>query len=269
LVWLYDPILGKGINDTGAKGIIICEAPGCVLGFQWIASLRYMIELSEIPLPIGVISFYEFEELYEEAFNTTTCTITGLGANEWVIMEGAFIIVTQVIFGILYSICIIYSVYLLVDLWKSEMLKFNIASVCIILELIGGALRMAWLFDNPLTFKYAIVNAIMFSLHIPCSIITGVLMIFFWQDATNFKSKKVEQFLSRKFFYAAIVFIVLIVLFELAIDIFYGTFPGGQTNNLVWFVIIDSYSVVWGLMAIFYFIYCSKALYTIKKNWKK
>jgi len=170
----------------------------------------------------------------------------------------------QVIFGFLYSICILYSIYLLFDLWTVQLLKFNVACVCVSLELIGGILRLSWLIDNPLTFKYEIGDAVVFSLHLPCSIICGILMIFFWQDATHTSSKE-QQFLSKKYFYGAIVFSILIVLFELAIDLFYALYPGGQTNNLIWLVVVNSYSTIFGLLAIFYFVYCSKALHTIKK----
>jgi len=127
----------------------------------------------------------------------------------------------------------------------------------------GNIIRIAWVLDNPLTFLYQPSDASVVTLHYPFAVVCGILMVFFWQTTAS-KSTKIHPFLSTNFLYGGISLSALIALAELGLLIFYSVVPGGDTNNLVWFVQINSYCVIFSLLSLLYCFVCAKALLQIR-----
>jgi len=236
---------------------------GATLGFQWEANTKFGIDTSQIVLPIASIGPDDFDAIYSLVVNQTKCSIYGVAPNEWVHLEGPLLTATSIIFTILFLICIIYAFYLLFDFWRNSHLEINIATSCIVLEIIGNILRIALVLDNPLTLKYGLGDVVIVTLHLPFSIVCGLLMVFFWQDALH-KSIKIHQFLAKKFLYVAVVLSVIVIIIEVSVDIYKSVYPGGDANILLWIIMFDIYTVLFAILAILYCFTCIKALIQLK-----
>jgi hypothetical protein len=143
-------------------------------------------------------------------------------------------------------------------IYSERKLSFTVGFICLCLEWICNALRFIQTIINPNRNKYGLLGAgIINSIPICFSLITLVIIIFFWLDLTA------DPFYHGKFLgvmkIPAIILMLLIVVFEISVNVVRVAFPvysfGADVQIL-------TYLIIHSLLVIFSFV----ASYRILKN---
>jgi hypothetical protein len=130
----------------------------------------------------------------------------------------------QVIFNVVHSFMsfavMLIGVYRLIQWWTpKDAVWWSIGPVCIILEIIGGAIRMAYTLIDPIwTFRLLPDGAsVLLTLNLPFTFSSGILLSFFWAETLNANKVSASPFISD-YKRSAIGLCVLLFIAEIITD---------------------------------------------------
>eukprot|EP01125_Pyxidicula_operculata_P005746 TRINITY_DN200_c0_g1_i11.p3 TRINITY_DN200_c0_g1~~TRINITY_DN200_c0_g1_i11.p3 ORF type:complete len:356 (+),score=62.74 TRINITY_DN200_c0_g1_i11:4786-5853(+) len=240
----------------GALGLII--PPTLAVPGSEIHYVKYY-NYYEPRMPVATMSSDQHSQLKNtfQDLNVTVAnaTIVSLDPNEWTaVVSGPSEIFFNSFFGVACSICICLSGFTIYQFISTNTLQFNVATVCILIEIAGNIIRIPAVVYNPFGLRGYAADEVLLTLHLPFSLITSILMIFFWQDLLNISfSDKVPKFLSDKYFIPAVVICILILSLEVILDIIRTQVYISDIKTTTYFL-AGLYTILFLILSIFYFI---------------
>jgi len=214
------------------------------------------------PLPLG----YMHREVHDYILSSggvANFTFLNWDPNPWEpINSGPFYTAFCVFLPLLFSINLIFASYRIgIWIYTEEKFPLTVGFICLCLEWICNALRFIQTILNPNRNKFGLPGAnVINSIPICFSLICLVIIVFFWLDLTA------DPFYHGKLLgvmkIPAIIFIVIIILFEISTDVVRAVFPiysFGADVQILTYLIFHSLLV----------IFCFCASYRILQNAKR
>jgi len=201
------------LAQKGCVGVITCYKLLNIPGFLIIGSVG-----ANFALPVGMVP-YDVYPYFNSVGERTNITFINWDPNPWeIVEEGPFYMaITGIIFGLfffnfVFSACLIGKwIYVL------KKIDLNIGFISLLLECVCSIIRMIEMVLSPLRGNFQLPSLdILFTFPACLTVITSILIIFFWLDLTS------DPFYHGKFLGTmrkpAFVFIFVLSLYEISMD---------------------------------------------------
>jgi Na+-transporting methylmalonyl-CoA/oxaloacetate decarboxylase gamma subunit len=235
------------LKNRGALGIVTCMVQERKLyGYYSYGNFKDRVQLTA-----GFINKHSYN-YYKQHGPIMNATFISWDHNPWDIVFGneGFIAYSIILF-LLFMINVIYAIYKIIK-WRLTRGEFILAVglICLFLELLVNIIRAIQAFVSPAYNRYSLPsNDITITSALCLTLITGILVIFFWFDiALNPFYHKSGKCLGTMRI-PTIIIISLLLLLELILD----TTRSFMKYDVV-YIVVGIYLVLYVGLAFFYFI---------------
>jgi len=217
------------------------------------------------PIPVGFISNDAVKYIYSIGDEVCNCTFNGWDPNPWaIVFTGIVYIVNYLILSLLFLFNSILSAYCIGKwIYTIKNIDWNIGFVCLSLEWIANVLRVVQMILHPTYNLFKLSGTdVLLSLPMCITLISGILIVFFWLDLTS------DPFYHGKFLgvmkIPAFIFMFFCFGIEISLDI------ARNTTDKIDFTgpVIAFYTLIHVVVVLFNFIAAYRVLQTLKKQTK-
>jgi hypothetical protein len=255
----------RNIQSRGAKALIMTGYPGTP-GYIMLSTDND--DTSDIVMPMAELPKETWdligEKVRQEAFNVT---LTGEEGNKWLSISRSPIIISfQVVSGAFTLVCIALAIEKLVAFNRYQQpSKVIVVNMCLILEIIGCALRLVAIADPQGINRVfpRVANTMLLLLHFPFALIPAILLTFFWLEALS-NQKVIVTKPIEKMKVPLIVLCVFLILLELLTAGLRASSLGIQYEMNMTIIVV--YAVVSLALLIFYTTVAIKVLIRIHNS---
>jgi hypothetical protein len=248
------------LADRGAIGVVTCQQNERRFPGYYYYSSNY----GELKITAGFITKKSYEAFLSKG-RTVNATFLSWDTNPYdIIYSSAGFVIYRILLGIMFFSNMALCCYKIIK-WglKKHKITFSIGLICLVVEFFTNLTRFILSIIYPSVNLYSI-RGVDVTLTVPMclSVITGILVIFFWFDLTMdpffHKSGKCLGMMRIP----AIITITLLILMEIALDITRNLIPADFITFLFVF-----YNVGIKLaLALFYFVAAAKIIILSKTS---